>query len=168
VIIDTPPLLAVADPAAVSRWADGVLLVSKAGASTRDAARKSAELLEKAGVRTVGVVVWGLGEGGRGAYGYYNTNYYYYSNYYYTSTDNRGRKSLDSGSKNVALGQEGSHTGADWMPVQTPGQRAASAVGKIFVGVLGFLGVLAVAAVIVYILGQYLGWDFGALMDIFR
>lgn len=159
VIIDTPPLLAVADPAAVSRWADGVLLVSKAGVSTRDAAHKAGELLGNTGARIVGVVVWGLQEGGKGsAYGYYNTSYYYYSNYYYSATDKKGRRNLDSGARNVPLGQEGEYQGANWVPDRTPGQKAANAVGKVFVGLLAFLLVIAVAAGVVYFLNRFFGW----------
>ncbi|MDP2401496.1 MAG: polysaccharide biosynthesis tyrosine autokinase, partial [Actinomycetota bacterium] len=70
VIVDTPPLLAVADPAALARWVDGVLIVSRAGVSTRDAAAKGVEMLEKVGARIVGSVVWGLDATSAGS-GYY-------------------------------------------------------------------------------------------------
>jgi capsular exopolysaccharide synthesis family protein len=71
VIIDSPPVLAVADAGAVARWSDGVLIVSKAGSSTRDAARKSRETLENVGARILGAVVWGLETHAyAGGYGY--------------------------------------------------------------------------------------------------
>ncbi|MBE0416981.1 MAG: polysaccharide biosynthesis tyrosine autokinase, partial [Coriobacteriia bacterium] len=82
VIIDTPPLLAVADAAAVARWVDGVLIVSRAGTSTRETAAKGVEMLEKVGARIIGSVVWGLDTAAAGS-GYYS-GYYgdYYSGYY--------------------------------------------------------------------------------------
>ncbi len=155
VIIDTPPLLAVADPAAVSRWADGVLLVSQAGVSTRDAARKAAMLLEKAGARVVGVVVWGLDEGRAGRYGYYG-DHSYYSHYYGTGG---GKKGSDSGARAVPLGHEaGYQQEPGWAIEPSGGQRAASIVGKVFVGFLAFLAVIAIAALVAYFLDQYFGW----------
>ena len=66
IIVDSPPLLAVADTAAVARWADGVLMVTRGGVSTREAARRGHEMLEKVGARVIGVAVWGLeGDGER-------------------------------------------------------------------------------------------------------
>jgi succinoglycan biosynthesis transport protein ExoP len=61
VIIDSSPLLAVADPAAVARWVDGVLLVSQSGVSTREESKSAVGLLDKVGARVVGVVMWGIG-----------------------------------------------------------------------------------------------------------
>jgi polysaccharide biosynthesis transport protein len=60
VIMDAPPLLAVADAAALARWADGVLIVTHIGASTRGAARTARDQLEKIGARILGISVWGL------------------------------------------------------------------------------------------------------------
>lgn len=76
VIIDTPPLLTVADGLAVAPWADGVLIVMHAGVSTQGAAKRGPATLEKVGARIVGVVVWGLDQakhsyGGYGSYGSY-------------------------------------------------------------------------------------------------
>ncbi len=153
VIIDTPPLLAVADPAAVARWADGVLIVSQAGVSTRDAGRKAAELLEKSGARVVGAVVWGLDEGRAGRYGYYGSTTYY--SHYYTS----GRKGVsDSGARAVPLGKEAQY---EQMPVgdEPPGRRAAGVVRAIFIGFLAFLTAIAIGTIVLYFVGQYLGWD---------
>jgi capsular exopolysaccharide synthesis family protein len=60
VIMDAPPLLAVADTVALARWADGVLIVTHIGASTRAAARAARDQLEKIGARILGISVWGL------------------------------------------------------------------------------------------------------------
>lgn len=59
VIIDTPPLLAVADAAAAARWSDGVLIVTQVGVSTSDAAKRSRQMLENVGARMLGVVSLG-------------------------------------------------------------------------------------------------------------
>jgi capsular exopolysaccharide synthesis family protein len=75
VIIDSPPLLAVADAATVARWADGVLMVTRGGVSTRQNAQKGRDMLDKVGARVVGLALWGLEEA-RGGYGYYY-NYYH-------------------------------------------------------------------------------------------
>jgi capsular exopolysaccharide synthesis family protein len=56
-IIDTAPLLPVADGAEVSAMADATLVVHHAGKSTHDQARRSVEALEKVGQRPVGVVL---------------------------------------------------------------------------------------------------------------
>lgn len=69
VILDSAPLLAVADAAAVARWVDGVLIVVRAGVSTREEARKSREQLENVGARILGVVLSGVDEAApRGGY----------------------------------------------------------------------------------------------------
>jgi polysaccharide biosynthesis transport protein len=61
VIIDTPALLSASDGATTARWADAVLVVTRSGVSTGDAARESKELLNNIGASVLGVVVWGLG-----------------------------------------------------------------------------------------------------------
>lgn len=58
IIMDTPPLLEVADAMAAAQWADGVLVVVRDRASTRDAAKKGRAQLENAGACILGVVVW--------------------------------------------------------------------------------------------------------------
>lgn len=73
VIVDTPPILAVADTTAVARWADGVMLVVREGSTTRVAARSSLEALGNIGARLVGVVITGAQDNriGRGSYASY-------------------------------------------------------------------------------------------------
>ncbi len=72
IIIDSPPVLAVADAAILSRAADGSLLVIDSGHTRREAAQRAKETLEKAGARVLGVVLNRIG-GGRG----YTYNYKY-------------------------------------------------------------------------------------------
>jgi non-specific protein-tyrosine kinase len=60
VILDSAPLLAVADAAASAQWVDGILLVVHTGVSTRESARKARAQLDNVGARILGVALWGL------------------------------------------------------------------------------------------------------------
>ena len=71
VILDSAPLLAVADAAAAARWVDGVLIVSRAGLTTRDAARKSRTQLENVGARILGIVLRSSEQATTGGDGYF-------------------------------------------------------------------------------------------------
>ena len=77
IILDSPPTSAVTDPAVLGNLADGVILVIKAGETTRDAATHARRQLVTAKVRLVGVVVNAI-DFSNPAYGYD----YYYRNYY--------------------------------------------------------------------------------------
>ena len=70
VLFDTPPIVAVADAAALAAQVDGVLLVVRAGKTKRDLAIKAKRLLEQVSAPLIGVV---LNDATleRGAYGYY-------------------------------------------------------------------------------------------------
>lgn len=162
VIIDSPPLLAVADPASVARWADGVLLVMQAGKSTREAAKKAVELLGKVGSHLIGVAVWGYEEGKAGGYGYgygyHAGGYYYYSSYYGTPSYADAKRSTKP-SKAAPAAAVG-----DWVPELSPGRKAAAFVGRVLAGVLGFLVILAIVAVVTYLLDGYFGWGLAELI----
>jgi capsular exopolysaccharide synthesis family protein len=155
VIIDTPPILAVADPVSVARWVDGVLMVSKAMESTKEAALKAVELLSKVGARVIGVAVWGLDEtknrpGYGYGYGYYTGGYYYYHSYYGYAPAPKGKKSAV---------QDGTEPEAgEWVAKPSAGRRIAAALGRIMSALLAFLAVLGIALVIAYFLDQYFGW----------
>lgn len=56
-LFDAPPVVAVTDAAVLGRKTDGVLLVMTAGRTRRDHALQAKELLERAHVRLVGVVL---------------------------------------------------------------------------------------------------------------
>jgi len=156
VIIDTPPLLAVADAAAVARWADGVLMVTQAGSSTREAGKKAMELLAKAGAKVTGVVVWGLDESKAGSSGYGHSSGYYYASYYTKSAGKSGRDERDNGAQAVGVGMESA--ARDWMPEESGGRKFARVLGKVLTGLLAFLLIVAIAAVAAYFLDQYFGW----------
>jgi capsular exopolysaccharide synthesis family protein len=160
VIIDSPPLLAVADGAAVARWVDGALIVTKGGVSTRDAGKKAAEMLTQVGARVIGTVVWGLeSTPGGGGYGYYGgkgyKGYYYYADYYSSvPADGRSAKHKASATPSAQTQQN------VYIPQTSPGRKFAEAVGKVLTGVLAALVVIAIVLLVVYFLDQAMGWDF--------
>lgn len=76
VIVDSPPLRAVADSAILSSFLDGTLLVIEAGRSRRRALRMAREALERAGAKVVGVVLNRVAPAGRAEYAdYYGGDY---------------------------------------------------------------------------------------------
>jgi capsular exopolysaccharide synthesis family protein len=85
VIFDSPPVLAVADATILSKRVDGLLLVTEAGQTRRDAARQAVLNLQQAGANLLGGVLNRVSHKGGG--------YYYYSSYYYSSSgDGSGRQ----------------------------------------------------------------------------
>lgn len=74
VIIDSAPLLPVADGAEVAAMADATLVVHHAGKTTRDQAASSLVALDKVGLRPVGVVLNMVARGRA-----YDEGYYYYA-----------------------------------------------------------------------------------------
>ncbi len=57
VLFDAPPVIAVTDAAVLGTKVDGVLLVVKAGQTSREHAQRAKELLEKVNVRLIGAVL---------------------------------------------------------------------------------------------------------------
>jgi polysaccharide biosynthesis transport protein len=76
VLLDSPPISAVTDPAILGNVVDGVLLIIKAGATSRHAALQARRQLEAAKSRILGVVLNEVDLTNR-AYGYY----YYHRTY---------------------------------------------------------------------------------------
>ena len=62
VIVDTPPVLAVSDPAAIGAMVDGVILVLRINRQARLHAVRARETLDLVGARLIGVVVNALGD----------------------------------------------------------------------------------------------------------
>jgi capsular exopolysaccharide synthesis family protein len=81
VLIDSPPVLPVADATALAQAVDGVLLVLEAGHTRREAARHAVESLRQVGATLVGVVL--------NAMPTHKGSYYYYHETY---GDRRGRR----------------------------------------------------------------------------
>lgn len=78
VILDAPPVMAVADAQILGRQVEGVLLVIDARSTSRAAASRAADALRQVGANLLGAVVNRLDRGSRG-YGDYSYQYYYYS-----------------------------------------------------------------------------------------
>ena len=77
IVLDSPPTSAVTDPAVLGNLVDGVVLIIKAGETTRDSAMHARRQLTAAKARVVGVIVNAI-DFSNPAYGYE----YYYRNYY--------------------------------------------------------------------------------------
>ena len=61
VILDTPPVLAVTDAVVLSKKADAVILVAKAGHTVRKALQRTQNLIASANPRILGVaLIWGF------------------------------------------------------------------------------------------------------------
>jgi len=77
VILDTPPVLLVADALILAKYVDGVLVSARMGATTKDEAREVRSVLERAGARPIGVVAQGAKRSGS----YYRYGYRKYGRY---------------------------------------------------------------------------------------
>jgi capsular exopolysaccharide synthesis family protein len=77
ILIDTPPMLQLADARAVASHADGIVLVIRSGQTTREAAIAAQRRLEHDGLPIVGVVLndWDPGRSHYGGYAYYKDTY---------------------------------------------------------------------------------------------
>jgi succinoglycan biosynthesis transport protein ExoP len=77
VIIDTPPVLPVADALIMGRWADGAVMAARFDASRLPLVERANRQLALAGIPVLGVVVNGV-RGQDAAYGNYAYSYNYY------------------------------------------------------------------------------------------
>lgn len=75
VVIDSPPVLPVADAVMLAGQVDRILLVLENGKTHRSAAAQAVERLTSAGGRILGAVLNQIDQRSNGYYGYY---YYYY------------------------------------------------------------------------------------------
>lgn len=75
VLVDSPPVLMVADAALISSLMDGVIMVIRAAVTKIDAVKQALEHLKKANARVIGSVLNSL-EGSSGQYYYYGDSYY--------------------------------------------------------------------------------------------
>ena len=80
VIVDTPPMVNLADARVVGRLADGVILVVRSGATTRDAAQLAVSRFADDGITVLGTVLnyWNPKAPGSSYYRYYYSGYYHY------------------------------------------------------------------------------------------
>lgn len=80
IIVDSPPLLAVADPAILSTMVDAVVLVADVSGATVQGMVRARESLERVGSRVSGIVLNKLSDDRQGGYYYH---YYYRHEYGY-------------------------------------------------------------------------------------
>ena len=85
IFIDTPPMLQIPDARVLGRMADQVIMVVRAGKTTRDAATAAFQRFSEDGTRVLGTILnhWDPKQSANGYYGYYSGYYYngYYGNY---------------------------------------------------------------------------------------
>jgi len=91
IIIDSPPLLAVADPAILSTMVEAVILVADVNQMTLQSASRTRDALEQVGSRITGVVLNKLSDDHRGSYYY---SYYYRQEYGYGYAPKDGQGQL--------------------------------------------------------------------------
>jgi len=108
VLIDSPPVLPVADAMILSSYADGVLLVVASGQTRRGELRRTTEKLAQAGAPVVGCVL--NKAGAQPGYGYYGG---------YRQYDVPGNAATDDG---PAWNGRGKQNGAP-LPSGQPGRR---------------------------------------------
>jgi succinoglycan biosynthesis transport protein ExoP len=71
VLIDTPPILLVSDALSLGDYADGIIIVSRIKKTTIDEARDTRTMLERSGIRALGIVANGVGR----RRGYHRSHY---------------------------------------------------------------------------------------------
>jgi Mrp family chromosome partitioning ATPase len=79
VMIDAPPMIHLADARVLGRLADGVILVIRAGQTTRESARFATQRFTEDGTRVLGIVLNKWDPKTPGHYGY--GSYYDYKAY---------------------------------------------------------------------------------------
>jgi capsular exopolysaccharide synthesis family protein len=79
-LIDSPPVLGMADAAIASTQTDGVILVVKSGETPRDAVQQAKKMIESVNAKVLGVVINAMREPHM-KYGYYSYYQSYYQNY---------------------------------------------------------------------------------------
>jgi capsular exopolysaccharide synthesis family protein len=91
ILIDTPPVMVVADPVLVARLADAVVMVVKSNVTRFGVLRQVVDLVEKSGARLLGVVLNQVKSHRDGSH------YYYDYSYYGTNAVKRKRGASDQG-----------------------------------------------------------------------
>jgi capsular exopolysaccharide synthesis family protein len=93
ILIDSPPSTAVTDAVALSQSVDGIILVVRAGTTTRELAKNGVAQFEGVGAPMLGVILNGVGVG-RDSYYYYQYSYDYYGEDGDKKRRVRGKKKL--------------------------------------------------------------------------
>ena len=77
ILIDTPPMLHMADARIMARQADGAILVLRASSTTREQAEDARNLFDHDRVRLVGTILNRFDPSAEGRSGYYSSYYRY-------------------------------------------------------------------------------------------
>ena len=93
IYLDLPPILSVADPLVISKYLDGIIVVTRHNTTRRNDLNETIRQLSFSKVHILGIVYNSYGTGGSGYYKskYYRRNYKgyykgYYQRHYYTSS----------------------------------------------------------------------------------
>ena len=116
VIVDTPPLMVVTDPAVVAPRVDGILMAVKISKRSRHDVVQSAELLKSLNATILGVVVNGQNQKGRYGYGYAGYahqaySYRYQDSQYYNGTYGYGGYGYGEASYSSYYGEDDATNG---------------------------------------------------------
>jgi receptor protein-tyrosine kinase len=76
IVVDSPPMLGLADARLIGSWMDGTLLVVSCADVARNEVSKAAEVLQQSGVDVLGTVLTKVSVGPQGYYYYYGYRYY--------------------------------------------------------------------------------------------
>jgi succinoglycan biosynthesis transport protein ExoP len=99
VVIDSPPILSVTDGVILARQADAIVLVVRHGKSSRNAVRRSRDLLSRSGANVTGVLLNSVDINAPEYHGYYG-----YSGYSYSNIDS---ESWETGSNTIPVSGSG-------------------------------------------------------------
>lgn len=102
IVLDSPPILPVADAAILTRHTDGVLLVIDANRTRREAPRRAMNIISNAGGRIIGVVLNRVNPRGSG-YAYYYRQYSSQSDQPSPSREGVGAEQGGSSGRRVGL-----------------------------------------------------------------
>ena len=102
-IYDSPPVTAVTDALVIGKMIDGIVLVARSKATTRNALRFMLRELKNLHVNVIGAILNDLDLRHR-RYTYYRGRYYYYKSHYYESDKAGDREIADEASKEDDVG----------------------------------------------------------------
>lgn len=102
VVVDTPPMVNMADARIIARYSDGLLLVVRSGSTTRDAALLAMARFADDGIPVLGTILNGWNPKTPG-YSYYRSYYAGYHQYYADGNDADGGADDDYGAEAPAV-----------------------------------------------------------------
>lgn len=120
ILVDSPPVLPVADPCIIAGSVDGLLLVIRVGHDSKPEGVRAVELLNDVGTNMMGLVINGVDvRRSSYEYGVYGYTYQYYGN---ESNEPSGRSAASSRMKDSANLEESSKPSAHSSPTMSNGK----------------------------------------------